>query len=445
MKTALLVAAVAMAAAAAVYAAGPETPASAAAPTTSDNWPQFRGPTGMGAATDKDLPTEWGGADNKNVLWKAPLKGFGQSSPIVWGDSVIVCTVFWPDNVPQNERGNRQPEQHVACYQTADGKLLWDTLVPPGPNKMNDFRGGPSGGYACPTPATDGKLIYVFFGSAVVAAVDFQGKVVWRKEVVPHTFDVTPAASPVIYKDTVLLWCSMAKKADSRVIAYDKATGETKWTTPLPNTDFGHSTPLLFEVGGKMQLVGTGSGMQTTDSAAVSLDPDSGKILWWCKGMSDIASPVFGNGLVYFDGGRGGNGTLVDPAGTGNVSATHIKATINVGGQAFGSPLVIGKNIYRLENDGLLKCWDMTTGAKVAEKKLDGMGTWWGSPIVDGQGRIYVATAGKSYVVQVGQGQEMKVLGTGDLGDPNHTSAAVSKGRLFLVGLKNIYCVGKAK
>ena len=411
-----------------------------AASAQSDNWPQFRGPTGMGITADKSLPVEWGGADAKNVLWKAPLKGNGQSSPIVWGDKVFVCTVDWPANVAENQRGEVQPQQHVACYQASDGKLLWDTLIPPGPWKKNDFRNGPSGGYASATPVTDGERVYVAFGSSVMAAVDMQGKILWRRDILPFTFDVALASSPVLYKDTVLLWCAMAKKEDSRVSAFDKASGEIKWTAPLPDTDFAHSTPILIEVGGKPQLLGTGAGMKTSDGAAKSVDPATGKVLWSCKGSGDVASPVFANGLVFFDSGRGGIGTVVDPTGSGDVTATHVKATINVGGQAFSSPVVVGQYLYRLENEGLLKCWEMATGKKVYEQKLNGLGKWWGSPVVDGQGRIYVATAGKSFVVQ--GGPEFKVLGTGDLGDQNDPSPAVSKGRLFLVGLKNIYCVG---
>jgi outer membrane protein assembly factor BamB len=405
-----------------------------------DNWPQFRGPTGQGITEDKTLPVEWGGADSKNVLWTAPLKGNGQASPIVWGDYVITCTVAWPATVAENARGDTLPEHHVTCYQASDGKMLWDALVPPGPWKKNDFRNGPSGGYAAATPATDGKRIYAAFGSAVIAAVDFQGKVVWHKDVKPYTFDVTLATSPILYNGTLLMVCTMSKKEDSRVIAYDPATGDVKWTEPLIDTDFGHSTPVIIQVGGRPQMLVTGAGMKGAGNALQALDPATGKRLWWCKGMGEIPSPVYANGLVYFDGGRGGAGTMVDPTGSGDVSATHIKATMNLSGQAFNSPVVVDKYIYRLEGTNTLKCYEMATGKEVYSKKLDGISNNWASPVVDGLGRLFYATAGKSYVIQ--GGPDFKVLGTGDLGDANTASPAVSKGRMFLVGLKNIYCVG---
>ena len=54
---------------------------------------------------------------------------------------------------------------------------------------------------------------------------------------------------------------------------------------------------------------------------------------------------------------------------------------------------------------------------------------------------LTVAPAGKSYVVQAGP--ELKVLAVNDLDDGNHASPALAGGRMFLVGMKNLYCIGK--
>ena len=211
----------------------------ACASAHAQHWPQFRGPSGQGYADAKNLPLQWGGPDNRNVLWKSPLKGEGHASPIVWGDRVFVCTVLWHDDV--KDRKETIPDHLVTCYSLKDGSQLWQSQVKPGPWKRNDFRSGPGGGYAGPTPCTDGKLVYVVFGSSVIAALDFEGKEVWRKEIVPYTFDVTIGTSPLLYRDTVLFACMMAKKQDSKIIAFDKKTGDLKWETPMPQTGFGHS------------------------------------------------------------------------------------------------------------------------------------------------------------------------------------------------------------
>jgi outer membrane protein assembly factor BamB len=403
-----------------------------------DNWPGFRGPTGLGYTDERDLPLTWGGPEKKNVLWSAPLIGQGHASPIVWDDYVVVCTALWPPSV--REREKFIPEHHVACYRATDGKLLWDTSVPPGPWLRTDFRSGPGGGYAAPTPATDGKLIYCAFGSSVLSALDFQGKVVWRKEIIPYTFDVTLGSSPILYQDTVILLCAMAQSSDSRVLALEKSTGNVKWEHKLPGVGFGHSTPVIVVVNGKPQMLVLASGMNVTDNALQSLDPTDGRLIWWCRGAGDAASPAYASGLVYFDSGRGGLGTAVDASGTGDVSRTHIRWTVNLPSEGLSSPIVIGSQVYRLHAPGILRSWDLHTGKLIYTERLAGISTTWASPVADPDGRLFFANAGKSYVIQ--SGPSFRILAVNDLNDANHASPAVANGRMYFVGLKNLYCVG---
>ncbi|MDA1049018.1 MAG: PQQ-binding-like beta-propeller repeat protein [Planctomycetota bacterium] len=403
-----------------------------------EEWPGFRGPTGLGYSQQTDLPITWGGADAENVLWNSPLVGEGHASPIVWGERVFVCTARWDESV--QDRAKVIPEHHVLCYRAADGKRLWDTSVEPGPWLRTDFRSGPGGGYAAPTPATGGKLVYVVFGSSVMAAIDFDGNVVWRNEITPHSFDVTIGSSPVLFQDTVLMLCAMSNKSDSKIIAYNKTDGAVKWETPLPRTGFAHSTPALIEVAGKPQLVVVASGSGETDEGVQSFDPIDGKRLWWCRGGGEAASAAFGAGIVYCDNGRGGPGVAIDPTGSGDVTKSHIKWRIDQIPEGIGSPIIVGKLVYRLHRPNVLKCWRAEDGKQVFAERLDRLTSTWASPIADANGRLYFATAGVSYVAQ--SGDDFKVLAINDLGDPNHASAAVAGSRLFLAGTRNVYCVG---
>jgi outer membrane protein assembly factor BamB len=402
-----------------------------------ENWLQFRGPTGQGYTEAKNLPIKWGGPKNENVLWKSALVGQGHASPIVWGDSVFVCTVSWATNAIREQV---IPDHHLLCYAVADGKLQWDTIIPPGPWLRKDFRSGPGGGYAAPTPTTDGKLVYCAFGSSVIAAVDFKGKIVWRKEIVPYTFDVTVGSSPVLYEDTLIMLCAMSKASDSQVMAFEKATGQVKWQQKFPDMNFAHSTPLIIRVNDQPQLLVLASGMGIAPKALRSLNPNDGKVLWWCKGGGDASSPAYGAGIVYFDSGRGGMGVAVDPTGSGDVTETKTKWTVNQVPEAIGSPTIVDKYVYRLNGSAVLKCWDAATGKTHYSERLEGLSTTWASPIADASGRIFFANAGKSYVLQ--QGPEFRVLAVNDLGDGSHPSPAVATGRLFLVGAKIVFCIG---
>lgn len=404
----------------------------------SDKWPGFRGPTGLGYTDETGLPAIWGGQKGENVVWKTPLRGQGHASPIVWGDRVFVCTAWWPpDGGPVAQV---VPEQHVTCYSTTDGKLIWDTLVTRGPWLRNDFRSGPGGGYAGPTPVTDGKLVYCVFGSSVIAALDFEGKIVWRKEIVPFTFDVTIGGSPVLYDQTLLMFCPSTVPRDSRLIAYDKLTGDVKWVRPLETMGMGHSTPTLIEVNGKQQLLVLAGRMSAGEAALRALDPVDGHALWWCRGGGESASIAWGNGIVYFDSGRGGPGTAVDPTGAGDVSSTHIKWTVPNVPQGIGSPIIFGGYVYRLCAPGVLRCWEATTGRLAYEQRLEKITTTWASPVADPSGRLFFASAGTSYVIQAGP--TFKLIAVNELPDSNHASPAVAAGRFYLEGTKDLYCVG---
>ncbi len=112
---------------------------------------------------------EVGRQTGENVLWKAPLKGStGHSSPIVWGDRVFLTAA---DKQTREQESKKEiPDHHIVCFQASDGKQLWRTRVEPG----KELAGYSI--YASPTPVTDGKAVFAWFGSGVVAATDIDGK-----------------------------------------------------------------------------------------------------------------------------------------------------------------------------------------------------------------------------------------------------------------------------
>jgi outer membrane protein assembly factor BamB len=404
-----------------------------------DSWPQFRGPTGLGYSDEKDLPLTWGGKNDENVLWKAALTGRGHSSPIVWRDRVFVTGVWWPPgNKPNPEV---LPEHRVTCYRASDGKRLWDATVPPGPWLRKDFRSGDGGGYAAPTPVTDGERVYVVFGSSVAAALDFAGAVVWRKEIVPYTFDVTIGSSPVLFRDTVLLLCATAVAKDARLVAFDARTGETRWERKL-NVGFAHSTPVLIGVNGRPQLVLCASGGRSRPEGIQGLDPASGRPLWWCTGPGEASSPAFGAGLLYCDGGRGGPGVAVDPTGEGDVTGTHLRWTVPQVPEGFASPIIVGDYLFRHHAPDVLKCWNVRTGEPAFAERLPGVSAR-SSPIADAQGRLYFASGGRSFVLRAGP--KLEVLATNDLGDRGDATAAAAGGKIFIKGGTTLFCVGRRK
>lgn len=392
------------------------------------NWPGWRGPAGTGVTQEKGLPLKWDGKSGENILWKASLKGMtGHSSPIIWGDRVFVTTAN--RQTGEEEKRKEIPEHHLFCFQASDGKLLWRTPIVPG----KELAGYSI--YASPTPVTDGKAVYAWFGSAVIAAVDFEGKLLWRHERTGD-FNLNPGitSSLILHRDTLIL-ISDQNRDCGFLQGLDLKTGAVKWEQKRTKVGACNSTPVLMPVKGKLQLIVAAS------NKLQGLDPASGEPIWWCKGWGFGASPVHSDGLIYTD--RGGNepGQKVDPSGTGEVTATHVKWKNEKVAGDYSSPVVSGDFIYRVKTEGIVQCFRFSTGELIFTERLEGISKL-ASPVATADGRVYFASAGTSHVIAAGA--ELKILGTSKLGDGgNGSSPAIANGRIFVRNSEFLYCIGE--
>ena len=156
-------------------------------PTPKDYWPQWRGPSGQGLASEDNLPTEW--SRTKNVAWSTEIPGRGFSSPIVWGDRVFLTTSIEGDVIPgvsaaphmlggepfvhpDAVAGDKRHTLKVIALDTTSGKMLWERTSYEG--RVFDARHR-VGSFANTTPATDGERVYAWFGSEGLYAYDFSG------------------------------------------------------------------------------------------------------------------------------------------------------------------------------------------------------------------------------------------------------------------------------
>ena len=401
-----------------------------------DEWPGWRGPTGLGVTNEIDLPLTWNGKSGENIIWKALLHGGkkqnqefaspGWSSPIVWGERVFLTTAIWPVGMPEKERRETIGEHHVLCFRGTDGEPLWDTIVPPGKCVVDNWYHM----YSTPTPVTEGTHVFALFSSGVLVSLDYDGKIVWREELpLRKEIDQGICSSPMLFEDTVIV----PGIQELGLRALDKQSGKVKWeqTTKQRNT---MATPALIRIGDRTQLIHNAGGIQ-------GLDPTNGELLWSCRAESSQSSVVFGGGLLFVDVGRGGRtGTAIDPTGSGDVTKTHIKWEAKVAGADGSSPIIVGDHVYRISNPGIIRCWKLRDGELVYEERAERI-TPSASPIVSADGRIYFASSGKTYVIQ--SGPEFKLLSINDLDDhPDYTSAAISNGRIFLKGKSYLWCIG---
>src|ERR1044072_3232680 len=138
------------------------------------DWPQFRGPAGLGSSDATGLPVKWG-KGSANIRWRTPIPGRGNSSPVAAAGRVYLTTII--EQPPNGAAGSPSFDRAVLALDLATGKLLWQTTVFSGPRiKSHWFNTG-----AAPTPVADGESVYVYFGSHL-ARLTRDGKVAWAKE-----------------------------------------------------------------------------------------------------------------------------------------------------------------------------------------------------------------------------------------------------------------------
>jgi outer membrane protein assembly factor BamB len=206
------------------------------------NWPQWRGPDGSGISNEKNLPSEW--SPGKNIKWKTAIDGRAHSSPIVWGNKVFVTTAIEGVEVPgakavkhtsdgkeflhpDSVGSNRKHTFKVVALDRDSGKIVWQATAWEGTPYDDRHR---KSSYAASTPATDGKLVYAFFGTEGLYAYDFKGKLAWKAQLGKlGTVGMGTGTSPILFDKLVIVQC-------------DEENGEASFivgSTRLPVKKFG--------------------------------------------------------------------------------------------------------------------------------------------------------------------------------------------------------------
>jgi outer membrane protein assembly factor BamB len=395
------------------------------------DWPQFRGPTGMGTSTETSLPTTW--SDDQGIAWKVALPGPGTSSPILVGANIYL-TYYTGYNEPGRPGNPSALKLHLLALDRRTGKVHWDRDINPTLPEQPTIREGH--GYASSTPAADADRIYCFFGKSGVVAFDHDGKPLWRTGVGTGLNGWGSGASIALHGNLVLVNASVESES---LIALDKKTGKEvwrvsgireSWCMPVAVTAPDGKTELIVAIQG--QLLG--------------LDPKTGKQLWTCD--TDITwymvpSVVAADGVVYALGGRSGVvGLAVKAGGRGDVTRTHRLWTSRKGSNVT-SPIVHDGHLYWMnDNLGTAYCASAATGEIAYEQRVPGAVQVYASAVLADRKLYYLARNGRTFVLAAKPTYEL--LATNVLSDRStfNASPAVAGGRFYLRSDKYLYCIG---
>jgi outer membrane protein assembly factor BamB len=382
-------------------------------------WPRWRGPSGQGLVADSGYPDRW--SATRNVVWRTPVPGRGNSSPVVWGDHIFLTA--------GDDRGRRL---YVLAYRRSDGSLLWETEVAPGPREAVHRKNGP----ASATPATDGERVYVSLGSRGLAALDFNGAVLWLTEVGRIANYHGPAGSPLLYRDKLIIY--QDQRRGGFVAAYDTATGEQIWRTSRGQS-VGWGTPVAIRVGDHDELI------VSSQRYVQSYDPSTGEELWRCAGMlrEVIPTPAVGHGLVYCASGRAGPTLAIRPGGRGDVTRTHVEWSITRGSPFVPSPVVYGDYLYQINDmSSIITCLNARTGETVWQERLgrprrEGISA---SPIVVDDKLFVTNDEGLTFVLRTGP--DFELLHVNDIGTRTLASPALVDGIWYVRTADELFAIG---
>ena len=417
------------------------------------NWPQFRGPESRGIAHGETLPDRWSATEN--VDWKAEIPGRGWSSPIVWGGRVFLTTVV---NQGESEKpkkglyfgGNRPTppkfihQWKVFCLDLETGRVIWQQQVHQSKPKTSIHL---KNSFASETPVTDGRNVYVTFGNLGIYCFDFEGELVWQKNLEAHKtrYGWGTAASPALHKDR--LYIVDDNDEDSSLLALDTQTGEEVWRVARDEKS-NWATPYIWQHEERTEVVTPGT------SKVRSYDLD-GNLLWWLKGMSSItiATPYEHHGLLYVSSGYVGDRLrpiyAIRPGAEGDISLAE-EETSNQwiawcqrkGGPYNPTTLTYKDRLFVLYDRGQVTSYDPQNGTQVLERqRIPGGGAFTSSPWAY-NGKIFCLNEdGVTFVLTAGDTFEL--LHKNALRDDDMCMAtpAMAGDRLLIRTSARLYCI----
>jgi outer membrane protein assembly factor BamB len=399
-------------------------------PVFAGDWPQWRGPNLNGFTDAAGLPDKLDPATN--LVWSMPLPGQVSASPVVAGGKVFVSTI--DDN----------QKLLAICLDDQTGKPLWQKQI------GSAFDSNERNNQGSPSPVTDGKNVWFYFGSGDLAAFDAAGKPLWSRNIQKDygEFQIKwlYASSPLLF-DGKLYVQVLHSGDDSYLLAIDPLTGKTLWKQARTNDAIAESresyaTPIPASPNGKPEVVLIGG------DAVTAHDAETGRELWRVTGYNarknaqwrSIASVLPIDGMIIACAPQRGP-VLGIQDGPDTASARVAWSTQQITSDVC-VPLAMDHSAYVLLGERRkLVCIDPTTGKQKWSGSLPSDSVFRASP-TGADGKIYcISESGDAFVLAADHFQILSQTSLG--GRPCHASIAVSDGRVFVRTGDKIYAFAR--
>ena len=397
------------------------------------DWTQWRGPSANGVANPGSYPLEW--SAEKNVMWRYELPGPGSSTPILFAGKLFVTSA-------------REDKNCLTCLDM-QGSKLWAVDL------GQEVRGKHAKATGCnSSPITDGQRVYAYFKSGELAAVDFEGNIVWQKNLYELYGEDTlwwdQGTSPVLTEKAVVV--ARMHDQGSCVLAFDKASGEELWKAdrdlPAPKeAKQSYTTPLVVGAGEEQKVIVLGADHVTAHRAA------TGEMLWKCGGLNpesngffrSISSPVISGDLVIAPYARGATLTAIRMGGSGDVTESHVAWESGPAADV-PSPVAHEGRIYILTDSGRTRgriiAYDAETGDSLMELELPRSRATYSSSMILANGHLFATNEnGLTHVIKIEKDQ-LQLVGSNELDEMMVATPVFADSRIYLRTKQNLYCIG---
>ena len=419
--------------------------------TATAQWPQFRGPGGSGVAEGAP-PTTWNLGSSTRIAWKTGIPGLGHSSPVVWGDRIYVTTaVSLAGEAPLDVRhggvsmaaDNERQAWKVLALDRASGRIVWERTAYDGVPRVKRHL---KASHASATPATDGTHVVALFGSEGLYCFDAAGTLLWTQDLGAMNTGLVgdegvqwgPASSPIIHGPLVIV--QNDRQRESFLAAYELSTGEQVWK--VERDEFpSWATPLVINGATGAELVVNAS------KFVRAYDPMTGRELWrMADGETQVKvpSPIAGPGSVIVTGGypRGSRPIYaIKPGSRGAIDTAAAQGFAwrgEKGSPYVPTPLVYGKELYVLADNGVLTVYDAATGERRYQQRLDETPLGFSASPVGAGGHVYLASEdGDVFVVKAGP--VFEVVARNDMNESLMATPAIAGPMLVVRGRTHVF------
>jgi outer membrane protein assembly factor BamB len=394
--------------------------AAAAVTLRAEDWPEFRGPTGQGHSTERNIPFEW--SESRNVLWKTPVPGIGWSSPAVANGRVWLTTA-----VKDRNGGSLR----AIAYDIATGREAINTEVfhVRSVDPLN-----PKNSLADPTPILDGDRVYVHFGADGTAALTMSGDVIWKTHFDYESQHGDGGSLPLRRPpDHQLRWRRRGVRGCRRrpPARFGGRRASPAMHRPIPPAGGSRRQS------GRTDLRGRVPHDRLSDDRPGDLARQlpcelSGRLLE-CHAPRIRRGPAVHFWRVQYP--------VVPCRSAGwhrRRHQTHIAWTLTRGAPLTPSPLVIDGDLYIVNDTGIAVCLDARTGQMHWQHRLNG--TYSASPVF-ADGRIYFLSE-EGLATVIAPGHEFRELASNTLSGDTLASIAVSNGSIFIRSASHLYRIG---